>query len=139
MNVVQARIARLRSRPQRGASSIELALYTPIMFLIIFIIVQFTLTWHGNQIAAAAAREAARTARIGGDTPAALAAAETRGREYAEAVGNGHLIITDIQVVQVGENVRVTVRGRSTELVNNLAPEVSQTIEGPIEQFVPDL
>lgn len=139
MNVVQARIARLRSRPQRGASSIELALYTPIMFLIIFIIVQFTLTWHGNQIAAAAAREAARAARVGGGTPAALAAAEARGREYADAVGNGHLVITSIEAIQVGENVRVTVRGRSTEIVNNLAPEVTQTIEGPIEQFVPDL
>ncbi|RIQ13698.1 TadE/TadG family type IV pilus assembly protein, partial [Jiangella rhizosphaerae] len=76
MNVVQARIARLRSRRERGATAIELAMYTPIMFLIIFIIVQFTLTWHGNQIAAAAAREAARTARVGGGTPAALAAAE---------------------------------------------------------------
>ncbi|SDT48208.1 MULTISPECIES: TadE/TadG family type IV pilus assembly protein [Jiangella] len=139
MNVVQARLARLRSRPERGASAIELALYTPIMFLIIFIIVQFSLTWHGNQIAAAAAREAARTARIGGGTPEALAAAEARGREYADAVGNGHLVITEINAIQVGENVRVTVRGRSTEIINNLAPEVTQTIEGPIEQFVPDL
>lgn len=109
------------------------------MFLIIFVIVQFTLTWHGNQIAAAAAREAAREARIGGGTPEALAAAEARGREYAEAVGNGHLIVIEVEAVNLGDNVRVTVTGRATEIVNNLAPQVSQTVEGPIEQFVPDL
>ncbi|TDE00050.1 pilus assembly protein [Jiangella asiatica] len=109
------------------------------MFFIIFVIVQFTLTWHGNQIAAAAAREAAREARIGGGTPAALAAAEARGREYAEAVGNGHLIEIEVDAVTIGDNVRVTVSGRATELIEDLAPRVSQTIEGPIEQFVPDL
>ena len=131
------RLRRLRS--QRGASAIELALYTPLMFMIIFVIVQFTLTWHGTQIASAAAREAAREARIGGGTPAALAAAESRGYEYAQVVGNGHLVEIEVDAVQVGENVRVTVSGRATEIVNNLAPRVSQTVEGPIEQFLPDL
>lgn len=135
--MVLERLRRLRS--QRGVSSIELVLYTPLMFLIIFVIVQFTLTWHGNQIAAAAAREAAREARIGGGTPAALSAAEARGHEYAEVVGNGHLVDIEVDAVQVGENVRVTVSGRATEIVNNLAPRVSQTVEGPIEQFIPDI
>ncbi len=129
---------RRRLRSQRGASAIELALYTPLMFLIIFVIVQFTLTWHGNQIASSAARQAAREARIGGGTPEALSEAEARGQEYAQVVGNGHLVDIEVEAVQVGDNIRVTVSGRATEIVNNLSPRVSQTIEGPIEQFVPD-
>ncbi|PSL06774.1 TadE-like protein [Haloactinopolyspora alba] len=130
------RLRRLRS--QRGASTIELALYTPIMFLIIFVIVQFTLTWHGNQVASSAARVAAREARTGGGTPQALDAAEAAAVDYAEVVGNGQLVDIRVEAVRVGDNVRVTVSGRANEIINNLSPRVSQTVEGPVEQFVPD-
>jgi hypothetical protein len=132
------RLRRLRS--QRGASSIEFVLYTPILFFIIFIIVQFSLTWHGNQVASAAAREAARMARIEGGGPAAIAAAEQHGLRYAANIGGNALRDVTVEVMAVGaDEIRATVAGRSIEIVNGFAPRVSQTVQGPIEEFRPDL
>lgn len=131
---------RSRLRSQRGASSIELVLYTPVLFLAIFVIVQFALSWHGNQVASAAAREAARAARIDGGTPEALAAAEQHGATYAAQIGAGALTEVTVDVVLVdGDEVRATVTGRSMEIVDGLAPEVSQSVQGPIEEFRPDV
>jgi Flp pilus assembly protein TadG len=129
-----------RTRGEKGASSVELVLYTPVLFFIIFLIVQFALTWHGNQVASATAREAARVARIDGGTPAALARAEAHGRSYAAQVGDGALRNVTVEVVTVGGNeIRATVTGRSVEIVNGFAPRVSHTVQGPIEEFRPDL
>lgn len=129
-----------RLRSQRGASSIELVLYTPVLFFVIFVIVQFALTWHGNQVASAAAREAAREARIDGEAPDALAAAEQHGVAYAAQIGGGALTEVTVEVVLVGDDeVRATVTGRSMEIIDGLAPQVSQSVQGPIEEFRPDL
>jgi Flp pilus assembly protein TadG len=121
-----------------AASSVELAFYTPILFLVIFMTIQFGLGWHANQVAAASAREAARVARVGGGTPAAEAAGEARGRQVAAAVGSRVLFNVDVDV-DVGANVRATVSGDPLAVVDELTPRVSKTVEGPIEQFVPDL
>lgn len=126
-----------RRQSQAGASSIELVLYTPILFMIIFVIVQFALTWHGNQIASAVAREAARMARI---DPAALDAAEDYGKAQVEKIGpNGlHDVTVSVDIVAGGDEVRATVRGRSMEIIDGLSPWVEQTVQGPIEEFRPD-
>lgn len=122
-----------------GASSIELVLYTPVLMLVIFVTVQFALSWHGNSVAGAVAREAARTARVGGGTPAAIAEAEARGLEYAEAIGGQALRDVTVEVVTLpGDQIRVTVRGRANEIVGGLAPTVEAVVEGPVEVFRPD-
>jgi len=124
----------------RGASSIELALYTPVLFLVIFSIVQFGLSWHANQVASATAREAARVARVQGGGPDALSLAETHGEEYAQAVGGNALQNVNVTVVAVGtDQVRATVTGEALEIVEGLAPQVQQVVQGPIEEFRPDL
>jgi Flp pilus assembly protein TadG len=128
-----------RIRSERGVSSVELAFYTPILFLVIFMTVQFGLTWHANQVASAAAREAARVTRVGGGTPAAEAAGEDRGRVVAATVGERVLRNVDVDVEVIGENVRATVSGDPLAVIGGLTPRVSKTVEGPIEQFVPDL
>lgn len=131
---------RRRLSSQRGASTIELVLYTPVLFFTIFVIVQFALSWHGNQVASAAAREAARSARVDGGTPDALAAAEQHGVEYAAQIGGGALTDVTVEVVLVdGDEVRATVTGSSMEIVDGLAPDVSQSVQGPIEEFRPDV
>ena len=117
----------------------ELAFYTPILFLVIFMTIQFGLGWHANQVAAASAREAARVARVGGGTAAAQAAGEARGYQVASAVGSRVLFDVNVQVDIVGGNVRATVSGDPLGVVDNLTPRVSKTVEGPIEQFRPDL
>lgn len=115
-------------------------MYTPILMLVTFLIVQFALTWHGQEIAGAVAREAAREARIGGGTPEALSAGEAKGKEYVSVVGGKALQDVTVEVVLVGDDrVRATVTGRSVELVPGFAPRVSAEVEGPVEEFRPDL
>jgi Flp pilus assembly protein TadG len=128
-----------RLRSERGVSSVELAFYTPILFLVIFMTIQFGLGWHANQVASASAREAARVARVGGGTAAAEAAGEARGYQVAAAVGGRVLFDVIVDVDIVGANVRATVSGDPLGVVDGLTPRVSKTVEGPIEQFVPDL
>lgn len=124
----------------RGASSVELALYTPILFVVVFTIVQFALSWHANQIASATAREAARVARVNGGGPEALSQAEQHAQQFASQVGGNAFKDIQIDVVPVGtDQVRATVSGRPIEIVGGLVPTVSQTVQGPIEEFRPDL
>ncbi|RHA43828.1 TadE/TadG family type IV pilus assembly protein [Cellulomonas rhizosphaerae] len=140
MTWLHRRLRRAVRDRESGASSVELVLYAPLLMLITFLLVQCALSWYGDSVAGAAAREAARIARVGGGTPAALASAENRGESYARAVGGQGLRDVTVTVVRIpGDQVRATVSGRSMELVVGFAPRVSATVEGPIEQFRPDL
>jgi hypothetical protein len=119
---------------------VELVAYTPVLMLVIFLTVQFALTWHGNEIAGVVAREVARVARAGGGTPAALAEARARGVEYANAIGGNALTGIEIEVVATADSeVEVTVTGRSAEIVPGFAPQVRSIVTGPVEVFRPDV
>ncbi|MBI9115331.1 pilus assembly protein [Sanguibacter sp. YZGR15] len=119
--------------------------------LVIFLAVQLALTWHGNSVAGAVARETARVARTGATDATSLAAARDRG--YATAAEVGGRTLTDVQItVRIvdadgdlpgpGEDeqyVAVTVTGRAIELVAGLPPRVSATAHAPLETFRGDL
>lgn len=110
-------------------------MYMPILMLVIFMAVQFSLVYLGNVTASAVAREAARVARVTGDT----AAGEQAGRQYAANIGNGTLEAVDVDVAPIaGARVRAVVSGRAQELIPALVPRVTQTVEGPIEEFKVD-
>ncbi len=110
-------------------------MYMPILMLVIFMAVQFSLVYLGNATAGAVAREAARVARVTGD----VGAGELAGRQYAANIGNGTLEDVDVNVVPIaGARVRAVVSGRAQELIPALVPRVSQTVEGPIEEFKVD-
>lgn len=122
-----------RARGERGTSSVELVLYTPLLMFLVFLAVQFTLVYLGNQAASAVAREASRVAR----TTLSEAQAVAAGRQLAENIGQGVLEDYTIDVRLVGdERVRVTVTGRAQEIAPVGVPRVSQSVEGPIERFV---
>lgn len=130
---------RRRLRSERGANSIEFVLYTPLMLLVILVIVQFALTWHANQVASATAREAARHARDG-VSEADAENAEGAAWAFLAEVGGHQLDGESIEVVYVdADTVRATVTGRGREIIPGLTPQVAQIIEGPREQFIPDL
>lgn len=121
-----------RSRDERGVSSIELAMYMPILLLVILVAVQWAMVYLGNQAANAVARETARVARSTADATAARA----RGMQYAANIGKGVLEDVTISVTAVGDDrVRVTVKGRAQEISPVGVPTVSETVEGPLEQF----
>ena len=129
-------VQRLRHAGEdRGTSAIELVIVTPLLMLVTFLIVQFALSWFGNEVAGATARETARYVRTGGTLDDAV----VRGTEYAASVGSGSLRDVVVKVEMVGaDQVRATVTGRAQEIVGGFAPEVSQSVVGPIEQFRPD-
>ena len=125
-------MSRPRRRGDSGVSSVELVLYMPLLMFIIFLAVQFSLVWFGNQAASAIAREAAREARVTGSKAAAL----QEGGRVADNLKGGVLEDPRITVTFLsGNRVRVTVTGRAQEISPIGVPTVSQTVEGPIESF----
>lgn len=127
-------------REERGASALEMALYMPLLLVMIFLAVQFALMYLGNQAADAAARQAARVARNGGGEPAALAEAESGALRYAAQVGSGVLLDVHVEVTRVdGETISATVTGRSQAVVPGFpGTRITRRIQGPIEQFLAD-
>lgn len=113
-------------------SSVELVLYTPLLMFAIFLVVQFAMVYLGNNAASAVAREAARVARTTKDAGQAHQA----GVQYADNIGKGVLEDYDVNVTIEDDRVRVTVTGHAQEISPFGVPKVSQTVEGPIEQFV---
>ncbi|WP_281431442.1 TadE/TadG family type IV pilus assembly protein [Kineosporia corallincola] len=129
-----------RAHRDRGASTIELALYMPLLLFVIFATVQAALLFLGNQAASAAAREAARVARTGGGA-AAIGTAEARGRAYAAQVGRGVIEDVSVQVSMAGpDEVRAVVTGRGIQVVPGVpGVRIEQVVQGPVEEFRPDL
>ncbi|MDQ2689320.1 MAG: pilus assembly protein [Chloroflexota bacterium] len=126
---------RSRARDERGASVIELVLYTPLLMIAMIITIQFSLTYLAKQSASAAAREAARVARVTGDAGMGHA----KGVSSAESLGRGLLKNPQVQVNQVGDSMRATVSGRANQLLPFLAsPKVTEVVQGRIEEFQQD-
>src|SRR3569833_4288637 len=75
-----------RRRSDRGANTLELALLTPILLLVILFVVQFALVFHARHVALAAAQAGARVAREQrtGDW---RSAATTEGVQYGNKMG----------------------------------------------------
>ena len=108
--------------------------------LITFLVVQFALTWYGQEIAVATARESARVARVEGGGDLALRHAEERGEDYAAAIGKGSLDDVVVTVRRLDDDtVSATVTGHSMEIIPGWAPDVSAHVEGPVEMFRPDV
>lgn len=122
-----------KRRNQRGASTVELVLYMPILTFAIFLTIQFALIYLGNQAASAAARETARVARTTLDRDRAAAA----GYAYTTNIGKGILEDVVITVEPAGpDQVRVVVTGHAQKLTPFVdPPTVSQTIQAPLEVF----
>jgi len=141
--VVAAATAERRARrAERGASVVELALIMPVVLMIILLVVQFTLIFHGRQVADAAAREGARVARgSGADAQGWKEAAERRARDIVRNIGPRMLQQVTVEAFQRGDERGVTVRGDAVAAVP-LLPDMSFTItatsQGPIECFRPD-
>jgi hypothetical protein len=132
------------SRGETGASAIELALIMPVVLVVILLIVQFTLVFHGRQVADAAAREGARVARSAGTGSGAggwQGAAEEKARGIVRAVGPKMLQAVTVRAWQKGDQRGVTVEGDAVAVVPllpSMSFRVTSTFGGPIECFRPD-
>jgi Flp pilus assembly protein TadG len=124
-------------RRDRGASTLELALLTPILLLVILLVIQFAMVFHARHVALAAAQSGARVAR-GQDRGDWKGAAEARAREYVQQIGPE--LLTGASARAGGDRSRrwVTVSGTAVRVVPFLTFRVSQRSSGPIECYRPD-
>lgn len=122
---------------EAGASSVELIIFFPLLLLVVLITVQVALTWYGNEVAIATAREVAREARAnskGGD----LSAAKSNGAAYARKVGGKALTDVEIDVSTTSDQVTVRVSGKSLDVVAGLSPRVKASVTSERETFRSD-
>lgn len=121
-------------------STLELTLYMPLLFVLCFLTIQFSLIYLGTQVASSAAREGARIARSGGGTEASLAEARASASDYANRIGNGLIENVTVEVQPIaGQRVRAVVTGDAVQILPIVPmPQVRMVSEGPVETFRPD-
>ncbi|RCG27981.1 pilus assembly protein [Sphaerisporangium album] len=114
----------------------------PVVLVVILLIVQFALVFHGRQVADAAAREGARIARSAGTGSGGWqGAAEAKARGIVRAVGPKMLQSVTVRAWQRGDQRGVTVEGdavAAVPLLPGMSFRITSTFGGPIECFRPD-
>ncbi|ERH25946.1 TadE-like protein [Actinomyces johnsonii F0542] len=121
-----------------GASSVELIIFFPLLLLVVLITVQVALTWYGNEVAIATAREVAREARANSKGGDLSAAAKANGTAYARKVGGKALTDVEIDVSTTSDQVTVRVSGKSLDVVAGLSPRVKASVTSERETFRSD-
>lgn len=142
--------ARRRVSGARGSSSLELAIVTPVLFLLIGTAVQVGLWFHARSIALSAAQEGARAARQPAASEAAAdAAGLAQAQAYLAQLGSDVLVPGTVAVLPergtadaraaalggITDVVSIRVRGHVVSLVPGLALTVDQVSTVPVERF----
>ena len=76
-----------RADSERGAAAVEFALIAPLLFMLIFGIIQFGLAWSQKEIFIQAAREGARYAAVGCEDAGGCEDGQVEGRVTDALVG----------------------------------------------------
>lgn len=123
---------------EAGASSVELIIFFPLLLLVVLITVQVALTWYGNEVAIATAREVAREARVSSKEGDHTAAAKANGVDYARRVGGKALTDITIDVSSTSDQVTVRVSGKALDVVAGMSPRVKASVTSERETFRSD-
>jgi hypothetical protein len=131
------RLAEHRLRDS-GASSLELALLTPILLLVMLLVVQFAMVYHARHVALAAAQDGARVARgeLRGDW---RIESGLRARSRVQQFGPRLLSEVDVEVGGDQNQRWVEVSGWAVPVIPFFRYRVHQRSGGPIECFRPDV
>lgn len=132
-------MAHRREPDDRGASSIEWALLTPVLILVMLAVVQFTMVYHARHVALAAAQSGARVARtqpVGGGWEDA---AERKAAGDVQKIGRDLISGLRVRSGEVGDQRWVEVSGEAVRVVPFMRFPVRQRSQGPIECFRPDV
>lgn len=74
-------------RGESGAAAVEFALIAPLLFMILFGIMQFGIVWSQKEIYVQAAREGARFAAVGCEKPLGCSSTDVANRVVDASVG----------------------------------------------------
>ena len=129
--------ARARSE-DRGDTLVEVVLITPIVFLIVFTVIQFALWYHARQIVNTAAQEGGRAARVATTSPAsAMLAGRDRAYRFIETLGGSVVARPDVSVTRTATTVTVRVDATALAIVPGLNLAVHGRSVSPVERFEP--
>lgn len=123
-------------RTEEGAATAELVLITPVLLLMLMLIIQFALWYHGSHVATAAAQEGARAARVeGGSGPAGA----SRAQRFLASLGREVVGEPQVTAARDGSRgvARVEIRGKAVPVVPGLRLPIRAVSEAPLERFVP--
>ncbi len=123
-------------RGDRGSTSTELVIATPLLLLLLLVIIQFALWSHATHIAQAAASQGLATARIQNGTAAAGTAS---ARQILDQFAGGPLTGTAVTTDRGPASASVRISGTASSVVPFLTLPVHAEAAGPVERFVPDL
>jgi Flp pilus assembly protein TadG len=132
-----------RLRGDAGAATTELVLAAPAFLFMILLIVQAGLYFHAINVASAAAQEGAHDASLQGDRGERMAAGEQTASDLVNDLAPELLagVSVDGQLVNGGDNVRMTVTGDVSQVVVipgvDLGISVSESAESAVEVFRP--
>ena len=119
---------------ESGSAATELVIIMPAVMLLIMLVVQFALYYHGANVATAAAQDAVRAARVEAGSVGA-------GRNRADALlarsGGGTLEGAQVSVSRDGRRVHVEVTGEVASVIPGVHLHITRDADGPIEQFLP--
>lgn len=125
------RYLRLRRDHERGSSAVELVIAVPVLLLLIFGIIQFTIVWHAEQVAQAAASQALAAARIQGGSEAA---GQAQAQQILDQVAAGSLPTRTVSVQRGAEQVQVEVAGTAESILPFITLHVHAEAVGPVER-----
>ncbi|MEU6038707.1 TadE family protein [Actinomadura sp. NPDC047616] len=126
-------------RGDTGASTLEWALLTPVLILVMLCVVQFAMVYHARHVALAAAQSGARVARtepVGGGWQDA---AVTKATGDVHQIGSQLISGLRVRTGETGDQRWVEVSGEAVRVIPFLTFRVSQRSQGPIECFRPDV
>ncbi len=123
-----------RRSGERGVTSTELVVITPVLLTLILLVVQVGLYFHASHIALAAAEEGARSAR---SLHGSATAGQARARRFVDALGSGLIRSPVVTASRTPTTARVEVRGQVAGVIPGLRLVVDRVVESPTERFVP--
>ena len=115
-----------------GYSVLETAITFPVLLLLVMLVVQYALLWHGRHVAEAAAQDGLRSARAFGAT---AELGQRDAQSYLRQVAPHLLSRPEVQVDRTQTTVTVRVRAQVLSIVP-LGLTVDETAAGPVERFV---
>lgn len=128
---VVPRSVRATSR-DRGAVSVETVILLPLVFVLLFALVQSGLWFHARAVALGAAQEGARVAAAENSTAAAGISAAS---SFVADAGNGVVIEVAVDGTRSATSATVSVTGQAQSLIPFLNPSVAQSASFPVERI----
>src|ERR1035437_7279081 len=126
-----ARLPRRRRRAaERAIATIEMAILTPVMLLLVTVSTQAALWQEADHVALAAAESGVAAGAEGGGSPDGATA---EAYSSASQMGSGALISPEVIVTESGGLVTVNVTGQSEQLVPGIPVSVRASASAPLQ------